>query len=304
MKLSIENENYCATIVRVNHLNDFGLNTLLGFPIMGTQALVGKNTKIGDLGVLFTTESQLSVDYCSNNNLYRNVELNQDKEKTGFFEMNRRVKAIKLAKQVSNSYFADLSSLSYLGINTEDFQEGDKFTHINGTEICRKYTIRRTQGATNKTRGLTKKFTRVDCKLFPEHFDTAQYFRCISAYSDNTPITVTQKVHGCVEANTVINTDIGNKTIKEIVDNKLNCKILALNIKENRKEYVKIDQYYLKPNDGEWYEIELENGQTIKITGNNPVWLPELQCYRRVDELSENDLLLISNTNPWKKSIV
>lgn len=242
MKLTVENENYCAIIVRVNHLNDYGLKTLVGFPIMGTQALVGKDTKIGSLGVLFTTESQLSVDYCSNNNLYRDSELNKDKEKKGFFELNRRVKAIKLAKQVSNSYFADLSSLSYLGINIDDFNEGDKFTHINGIEVCRKYRLQRTQGKTNKTRGLTKKFTRVDAKLFPEHWDTSQYKRCISAYSDNTFITCTQKIHGT--SGRFANVKVRKLSKTEKLINNLDCRILnVLNRKPKFKMFKNIKKF-------------------------------------------------------------
>ena len=45
--------------------------------------------------------------------------------------------------------------------------------------------------------------------------------------------------------------------------------------------------------DGEWYEIELEDGRKITITGNNPVWIPELNAYRRVDELNGDEFLLI-----------
>lgn len=47
------------------------------------------------------------------------------------------------------------------------------------------------------------------------------------------------------------------------------------------------------PEDGEWYEIELEDGRKITITGNNPVWIPELNAYRRVDELNGDEFLLI-----------
>jgi hypothetical protein len=196
LKLELENENYSAVIVRVNHLNDYNLRTLAGFPIFGTQALINKNTEIGTLGIYFPTECKLSYDFCSNNNLYRDSSLNKDETKTGFFEPSGRVKAIRLQKQTSNAFFVELSSLSYLGIDVSEFKEGDKFTHINGIEICRKYVIRETGSSKNKTRGLTKKFTRIDSKTFPEHFDTDQYFRNVERYKDNTFITVTVKLHG------------------------------------------------------------------------------------------------------------
>ena len=41
-----------------------------------------------------------------------------------------------------------------------------------------------------------------------------------------------------------------------------------------------------------WFEIELENGTKIKLTGNHKVYLPELKCYRRVDELKGDENIL------------
>ena len=39
---------------------------------------------------------------------------------------------------------------------------------------------------------------------------------------------------------------------------------------------------------------QLEDGTKLTITGNNPVWLPTLNCYRRVDELKQGDYVLMS----------
>ena len=36
-------------------------------------------------------------------------------------------------------------------------------------------------------------------------------------------------------------------------------------------------------------------GTKLTITGNNPVWCPELNCYRRVDELNGDEKLLVFN---------
>ena len=41
----------------------------------------------------------------------------------------------------------------------------------------------------------------------------------------------------------------------------------------------------------EW-EIETEDGEKLIITGNNPVWLPDLHCYRRVEDLEIGDVVL------------
>lgn len=102
-------------------------------------------------------------------------------------------------------------------------------------------------------------------------------------------------MHGCVEASTIVNTSEGPKCIKEIVDNKLPVEIEAFDINTNQKVFVPIDNYYTIPDDGEWYELELEDGRKLTITGNNPVWLPELSCYRRTEELKIGDSVLVSD---------
>lgn len=108
-------------------------------------------------------------------------------------------------------------------------------------------------------------------------------------------VNVSVKVHGCVKDDTIVETkEYGNKKIKEIVDNKMQCHIKAMDTSTNEIVFVPIDDFYTIPNDGEWYEIELENGYKITITGNNPVWLPLLNCYRRVDELNGDEFLLIN----------
>ena len=113
--------------------------------------------------------------------------------------------------------------------------------------------------------------------------------------SPDKTIVASVKIHGCVERSTIINTkEYGDMTIGEIVDNKIDCHIKARDVEQNEDVYVSVDQFYMIPNDGEWYEIELEDGTKLTITGNNPVWLPTLNCYRRVDELKEGDYVLMS----------
>lgn len=44
---------------------------------------------------------------------------------------------------------------------------------------------------------------------------------------------------------------------------------------------------------GNWFEIELDDGRKIKLTGNHMVWCNDLNCYRRVDELTGNEDMMI-----------
>lgn len=192
-----ENANYVATIVRVRSLTDLdGLDNLKGFYQFGYQALVPKDTPIDSLGVLFTAESQLSLDYAYNNNLHRHADLNIDESQTGYLEDSRRVKAIKLRGHRSDALFMPLESLRYLGVKAEDFHEGDVFDKIGDHEIVRKYYIKQPQNARKIDKNAIPKFRRVDERHFPLHFDTENYFRNANAIPQDAPIVVTQKLHG------------------------------------------------------------------------------------------------------------
>jgi hypothetical protein len=294
MKLENKVPNYSALVVKIESVKDLPkLDELKGISFEGLPnvMVLSKTATIGEIGIYFPPECQLLGDLCHHNNLYTHPEHNKDITIKGYVESNRRVKAIKLKGNVSSGLFLPLSCLDFLNLDST-LSQGDSFTHINDIEICKKYRIHRTEGKVGNKKKALRKFVRITTKTFPEHWDTENYFRNIDKFQNWDWITVTQKLHGCVEANTIIQTNIGEKTIKEIVDNRLDCQILAMDVITNEVKFVKIDDYYFKENDGDWYEIELEDGSIIKITGNNPVWLPELNCYRNAEDLSVGDTLL------------
>ena len=108
-------------------------------------------------------------------------------------------------------------------------------------------------------------------------------------------VEITEKLEGCLDASTIVNTiEYGDLPISEIVDNKLDCHVLTYNTETNDVEMQKVLNHSVEDNNGkEWFEIELEDGRTIKLTGNHRVWLPELNCYRRVDELEGDEHFLL-----------
>lgn len=199
------NPNYAAMVVRVKSLVPLpNADRLLGLPLFGMQAIVGLNTQVGDLGVLFPTECQLSEEYCRENNLFRHAELNADKKTVGYLEDNRRVKAIKLRGNVSNALFMPLDSLAFAG--TADLQEGDTFDTLNGHEICCKYEVlTRVSGGAN--RQLKKQDQRVDARMFPEQSDVHHWLREVEHVAADAMCVITQKLHGC-------NIRIGNVLVK------------------------------------------------------------------------------------------
>ena len=204
------------------------------------------------------------------------------------FEENRRVKAIKLRGVKSNGFFCSLDSLSHFG-DISNLQDGDRLDEFCGIPVCCKYVSKR-----NPRRNTSQKSVKKKELCFPEHKDTSQLKYNLGEIKNGDELIITLKVHGCVDKDTIVNTlEYGDLTIKEVVDQKLNCKIKARDIEMDEDVYVDIDQHYFKEDSGEWYEIELEDGRAITITGNNPVWLPEINAYRRVDELSVDDICLV-----------
>lgn len=108
------------------------------------------------------------------------------------------------------------------------------------------------------------------------------------------PSHIQRKYDGCVSGSALIKTkEYGYKTIKWLVDNKIACKVLSMS--KNKLEYKDILYHFLnkKVDSVEWYEIETESGEILKLTGNHPVYLPDLNCYRRVDELTGNENLMM-----------
>lgn len=104
-----------------------------------------------------------------------------------------------------------------------------------------------------------------------------------------------EKLDGCCDENTIIHTEDGDKTIKEICDTKYRGKILAFDHRTGKEVWVKIQAFSSQDNNDDWYELELENGKTIRLTGNHRVWLPQLNCYRMVKDLEGNEEVLLKN---------
>ena len=258
---------------------------------VGNQVVIGLDSQEDELGVYFPSDGQLSHDFCFNNSIYRDSTLNVDKTKKGMFDINRRVRAQKFRGEISDGFWVPLSYFSFLG--KIDWIEGNEFDEINGVSICSKYINPATLKIARENQGKKTKAAKTSI-MFKEHFDTAHFGKELNRFNFGQTIIITEKLHGCVKWDTIIETlEKGPLTIKEIVDKKLDVKIKSLDIETDEIVYVPIDDYYTIQDEGEWYEIELEDGKIITITGNNPVWLPELKCYRNVEHLKGDETLLV-----------
>jgi hypothetical protein len=201
-KVILENRepNYSATVIKVHTLVELpGMDKCWGVPMLGYQVIARKDSiEVGQLGVLFTAETQLSESFCKNNNLYESVLLNNDTSVKGYLKDTGRVRSIKLRGHRSDALFLSLKSLEYLGVDINQFKEGDSFTHVDGVEVCRKYLVKQKQSTPKNGQPKNKavKKNRVEAKLIPEHVDSTHWTRAEHTVGDKQWVIVTQKLHG------------------------------------------------------------------------------------------------------------
>lgn len=185
---------HTAIIAKIDRVDPIeGANTIQKAYCLGTQLIVGKEAKEGDIGILFPSELQLSADYCKENNLYRHAELNKDPTKAGFFDDNRRVRAQPFLKVKSDGYFAQIESLSYTGYDISKLKIGDMFDELGGISICTKYISQKTRAAMASR---PKKQKQVETPLFYKHPDTDNIKYYIDAIPKGALISIQSKTHG------------------------------------------------------------------------------------------------------------
>lgn len=193
-----ENENYCATITKIKTVIPFeNCDNIQGTIIFGDSIIIGKDVKVGDIGVYFPAETQLSIDYASKNNLYRHPEYNADPEKKGYLEDNRRIRTMKMRGNKSSGLFMPLESLSFF-VDISELKDGDTFDEINGVKICNKYFVkkRNSQGQNQKKGKKAKKVSRLITNQFRFHDDTSQLGKNIHRIKPEDIISITYKLHG------------------------------------------------------------------------------------------------------------
>ena len=140
-------------------------------------------------------------------------------------------------------------------------------------------------------------FTKEKSKGWPKFIkktdeERIQKLPWICETEKDTIFTATEKLDGCSDENTIIKTEDGEKTIKEICKAQYKGKILSYNITNKKKEWNNIKNHSIKENINNWYELELENGIFLKITDDHKIWFPKLQKWVTINELNINDDIL------------
>lgn len=202
--------NYQATIVKIKsirkHPNADKLNLVT---IFGNQVIIGKNVNEGDEGIFFEVGTQLSEDFCKNNNLFSEPSLNKDTTKKGYFSKNRRIRAQSFRGEKSEGFWVPITYLGYIGNLVNIPKEGNTFTKIDNQLICQKYINPET--FRNKNTKNTGGIKNQDIPLFQEHFDTQQWGReGINKVKKGDTVIITEKLHGtsCRCSNTPVKTKL------------------------------------------------------------------------------------------------
>ena len=200
LKIYDDSTNYTAQVIKLPAKVPVPkLDNLVEINYQGNSVLVGKDSDPNELYLFFPAECQISHDFLSKNNLYRHETLNADPTQKGFFEDNRRVKAIKFKGIISSGFIIPLSSLfrEKMGVPAGiTFSIGDEFNEIGGYEVCRKF-IRKVQGTSGMKNPRTGFLDGIiDKKAAPEHPDTAQLLKNTHKLELDSQIVVTYKLHG------------------------------------------------------------------------------------------------------------
>ena len=199
---------------------------------------------------------------------------------------NFRIKTIRLRGEVSQGIVFPISLLNEFDptIKTDELEIGSE---VSETIHCKHWEKPISAQLAGEAKGSRPSWVR---RTDEENIQSRLKF-LDELYGE--PYYIAVKLDGCVEATTLIQTEHGNKTIKEICDSKYQGKVVSFDVETQQVKYSAITNHFINDPCDNWYEIETESGKILKITGNHRVWLPELHCYRKVEDLNENDKFLL-----------
>ena len=210
---------HCGYVVKVDKLRPHGnADRLQIATFFGNDTCVGLNTVLGEIGIYFPTDLQLSVEYCDKNNLVRKKDENGNNI-GGYMDPDKRnVTAVRLRGERSDGLYMPLSSLEFTGVNMDDLNVGDTIDIVNGVEICRKYIPRgnKRRGGVQSEGNRTRKKKVPVAPLFAEHADTEQLAYNLAAFKPGDQVEVTLKMHGTSQRTGYLPTLKGYK--KNILD--------------------------------------------------------------------------------------
>lgn len=186
---------HCGYVVKIAELRKHtNADRLQIATIFGNSVIVGLDTHIGDMGVYFPTDLQLSEEFCKVNDLVRRKD-EHGNQTGGYLDPNKRnIRTMKLRGEVSDGLYLPITCLAEF-TKVSNLAIGDTIDTLNGHEICRKYiphaNIARCAGAAPG-----KKAKANFAPTFYEHVDTAQLAYNLNAFKAGDIVQLTLKMHG------------------------------------------------------------------------------------------------------------
>jgi hypothetical protein len=201
--------NYAATVVSIKNLRPHtNADRLICTNIFGNNVIVGKDTKVGDVGLFFPLESQIGKEFAIANDLIRRKD-ETGKIVGGMFDENRRVRAQKFRGERSEGFFIPIESLSSL-FEIKGLKEGDEITKLGDFVISEKYipTVSKQNNGhgNNQKEGRKPRESRIIADQFRFHQDTSQLGKNLHRISPSDFVVLTWKLHGtsAIAANALV----------------------------------------------------------------------------------------------------
>ena len=183
-------------IVKIEHLRPHtNADRLQIATIFGNDVIVDLNVAIGDIGVYFPSDLQLSKEFCEINDLVRRKDENGN-PCGGYLDPDKRnIRPIKLRGEKSDGIYLPIKCLEY---TQGRLKIGDRIDVVNGHEICCKYipVIKNKTSSKTKKCNKVRKHTAPVAPLFIEHADTEQLNYNLDAFKAGDQIEITLKMHG------------------------------------------------------------------------------------------------------------
>jgi hypothetical protein len=100
----------------------------------------------------------------------------------------------------------------------------------------------------------------------------------------------------CLSEECLVMTEWGEKTIKEICENKIRGRVASYNINLDILEYKNIISHsIMDPDKNVWLKIKTKRGKTIILTKEHKIWVSNLNFFKTAKELKIGDKVKIIN---------
>ena len=187
---------YCGYVVKVEKIRKHeNADRLQIATFFGNDVVVGLDVQVGQLGVYYPTDGQLSAEFCAANDLVRRKDENGN-PCGGYLDPDKRnIKAVKLRGEKSDGLFMPITCLASFG-PISDLKVGDTIDIFNGVEICKKYIPKRNHSC-HWHGGSGKKRAKANfAPTFYEHVDTSQLAYSLGDFRMGDTIELSLKLHG------------------------------------------------------------------------------------------------------------